>query len=87
MDPILGQVQLFPFGFAPEGWALCNGTMLQVSQNPALFSLIGAIYGGDGRNTFALPNLMNAIPYDNINPYSPVMAYYIAMQGNYPMRP
>lgn len=87
MDPILGQIQLFPFGYAPQGWALCNGAVLQIMQNQALFSLIGVNYGGNGQSTFMLPNLSNAIPYANPNPNSPVMAYYIATTGLYPMRP
>ncbi len=86
MDPILCEIQIFPFGYAPEGWALCNGNILQIRQFQAVFSLLRANYGGDGVNTFALPNLMNAIPYNNVNPNSPMLAYYIAMTGTYPMR-
>lgn len=86
MDPILGQIQIFPFGYAPQGWALCNGAILQMAQNQALFSLIGYTYGGNGSTTFALPDLTKAIPFANPNPNSPVLAYYIATQGLYPMR-
>lgn len=86
MEPILGQIQIFPFGYAPQGWALCNGTMLSVNANQALFSLISYNYGGSG-TTFALPNLMNAIPYANQNPNQPMLAFYIATQGIYPPRP
>ncbi|MFK8161574.1 MAG: phage tail protein [Lewinella sp.] len=55
--PFVGQLQMLPYNFAPRGWALCDGTLLAISQNTALFSLIGTIYGGDGRTTFALPDL------------------------------
>ncbi|MBT8188694.1 MAG: tail fiber protein [Croceitalea sp.] len=57
MDPILGQIQAFGFNFAPAGWAQCNGQLLSIAQNTALFSLLGTIYGGDGETTFALPDL------------------------------
>src|SRR5580704_4426905 len=56
-NPYLGQVELFAFDFAPQGWAPCNGQLLPISQNVALFQLIGKTYGGNGVNTFALPNL------------------------------
>lgn len=55
--PFLGQITIFSFNFAPQGWAMCNGQLLSISQNTALFSLLGTMYGGDGRSTFALPNL------------------------------
>lgn len=55
--PMIGQIQLLPYNFAPRSWAFCNGQLLSISQNTALFSLIGTIYGGDGRTTFALPDL------------------------------
>jgi microcystin-dependent protein len=57
MTPFLGQIQAFGFNFAPRGWARCDGQLLPISQNSALFSLLGTIYGGDGRTTFALPDL------------------------------
>lgn len=56
-DPFLGEISLVPFNFAPRGWAFCDGRLLAVSQYTALYSLIGAVYGGDGHNTFALPDL------------------------------
>jgi len=56
MTPFLGQIQAFGFNFAPRGWAQCNGQLLPISQYNALFSLLGTIYGGDGRTTFALPD-------------------------------
>jgi len=57
MDPFIGQIQAFAFPFAPRGWALCQGQLLPIAQNPALFALIGTTYGGDGRTNFALPDL------------------------------
>ena len=56
-EPFLGEIKFVSFNFAPRGWALCSGQMLPISQNQALFSLLGTTYGGDGRSTFALPNL------------------------------
>jgi microcystin-dependent protein len=56
-DPFLGQISIFSFAFAPKGWAFCNGQILSIAQNTALFSLLGTTYGGDGITTFALPNL------------------------------
>ena len=61
-DPFLGEIRLFPYTFAPRGWALCHGQVLSISQNTALFALIGTIYGGDGRTTFALPDLRGRVP-------------------------
>ena len=60
-DPFLGEIRLFPYTFAPRGWAFCNGQVLPISQNTALFALIGTIYGGDGRTTFALPDLRGRV--------------------------
>ena len=57
MDPFLGSLMCVPFNFAPVGWALCAGQILPISQNTALFSLLGTTYGGDGKSTFALPDL------------------------------
>jgi microcystin-dependent protein len=56
-DPFVAEVRIFPFNFAPKGWAWCMGQLLPISQNTALFSLLGTTYGGDGKSTFALPNL------------------------------
>lgn len=61
-EPFLGQLGLFSFNFAPKGWAMCNGQLLPISQNQALFSLLGTFYGGDGRVNFALPNLQSRCP-------------------------
>jgi microcystin-dependent protein len=60
--PFLGEVRIFAFGFAPRGWALCNGQFLPINQNQALFALLGTMYGGNGQTTFALPNLQGRIP-------------------------
>ncbi len=68
MDPFLGEIRMFGGQFAPRGWADCNGQLLQISQNDALYSLIGTTYGGDGITNFALPDLRSRIP--------------IGMQGN-----
>jgi len=62
MDPFLGEIRILPFTFAPIGWAFCNGQILSISQNTALFSLLGTTYGGDGRSNFALPNLQGNAP-------------------------
>ncbi len=62
MDPFIGQLLLVPYNFAPKGWAFCSGQLLPISQNTALFSLLGTVYGGDGRVTFGLPNLQGRIP-------------------------
>ena len=62
MDPFLGQIVLFAGNFAPRGWALCEGQLLAINQYQALFSLYGTTYGGDGRTTFALPDLRGRAP-------------------------
>jgi len=62
MEPFLAEIRVFPFSYAPNGWALCNGQLLAISSNTALYSLLGTTYGGDGRSTFALPNLQGAVP-------------------------
>ncbi|CAD6875576.1 phage tail protein [Methylomonas fluvii] len=62
MDPILGEIKLFAINIVPKGWAPCNGTLLPIAQNQALYSLLGTYYGGDGRNTFALPDLRGRVP-------------------------
>lgn len=62
MDPIIGQIILVSFDWAPRGWALCNGQLMSISHNSALFSLLGTTYGGDGMNTFALPDLRGRVP-------------------------
>jgi len=61
-EPFLGEIRAVAFNFAPRGWALCNGQLLAIQTNAALFSILGTTYGGDGRTTFALPNLQGATP-------------------------
>jgi microcystin-dependent protein len=61
-DPFVAEIRIFGFNFAPRGWALCDGQLLAISQNTALFSLLGTYYGGDGQITFALPNLQGNLP-------------------------
>lgn len=61
-NPFLGEIRLMAFAFPPTGWALCNGQLLPISQNTALFSLLGTTYGGDGITTFALPDLRGRVP-------------------------
>jgi microcystin-dependent protein len=61
-EPFIGEIRLFSFPFAPHGWAFCNGQLLVIRQNIALFSVLGAIYGGDGQTTFALPNMVERVP-------------------------
>ena len=62
MDPFVGEIRIFAGNFAPKGWAFCNGQLLPISQNTALFSLLGTFYGGDGKSNFALPNLQGNVP-------------------------
>lgn len=80
MDYMLGEIQLFPYGFAPLYWTECDGKIMQISQNQALYSLIGNKFGGDGRTTFAVPDLRNSSPING-------MKYYMAISGIYPQRP
>ncbi len=61
-SPFLGEVRIVSFNFPPKGWALCNGQFLPINQNQGLFSLLGTMYGGDGRVNFALPNLQGRVP-------------------------
>jgi microcystin-dependent protein len=77
MDVFLGSIQLVAFNFAPNGFVLCNGQMMSIGQNAALYSLLGTIYGGDGVTTFALPKLSS--PIEGLN-------FVIATQGLYPPR-
>jgi microcystin-dependent protein len=61
-DQFVGEIRIFAGNFAPTGWAMCNGQLLPISQNTALFALLGTFYGGDGKSTFALPNLQGSVP-------------------------
>jgi microcystin-dependent protein len=62
MDPFVAEIRIFPFNFAPKGWAFCDGQILPLSQNTALFSLLGTTYGGNGKSNFALPDLQGRVP-------------------------
>lgn len=79
MEPFVGQIQLLPYNFAPAGWAFCEGQLLGIRENMALFSLIGTNYGGDGKVNFALPDLKGREP-------DPNMHYCIALTGIFPSR-
>ena len=81
MEAYLGEISLFPYNFAPRGWAACNGAILPISQNQALFSLLGTTFGGDGRTNFALPDLRSKSPFP-----AGVIGYCIAVQGVFPSR-
>jgi microcystin-dependent protein len=61
-DQFLAEIRIFPFNFPPTGWAFCDGQLMPISQNTALFSLLGTVYGGDGKSTFALPDLQGSAP-------------------------
>ena len=75
----LGIVKLFAGTFVPKGWALCDGQLLNINQNTALFSLLGTNFGGDGQTTFGLPDLRKAVP-------APNLIYIICLVGMYPSR-
>lgn len=79
MDPFIGEIELFPYSFAPKGWMACEGQILNIVQYQALFALLGATYGGNGTTTFALPNLLGTEPIPNTK-------YYIAVTGYFPPR-
>ncbi len=66
-EPFLAEIRIMSFGFAPKGWAMCNGQLLPINQNQALFSLLGTTYGGDGRVNFGLPNLQGRTPIHSSN--------------------
>lgn len=68
--PYLGEIRVVSFNFAPKGWALCNGQLLPINQNQAIFSLLGTTYGGNGQTNFALPNLQARIPLHNGNGFT-----------------
>ncbi len=79
MEPFLGEIRLVPYNFAPRGWEFCEGQLIPIASNQVLFALLGATYGGDGKTTFALPNLKGKEP-------SPNMHYCIALSGQFPPR-
>src|SRR5437660_2761890 len=68
--PFLSEIKIMSFGFAPKGWAQCNGQQLPINQNQALFSLFGTTYGGNGQTTFALPNLQGRVPVHQGNGFT-----------------
>jgi microcystin-dependent protein len=80
-DPFIGQITLFPFNFAPEGWADCAGQMLPIQQHTALFSLLGTTYGGDGLRTFALPNLSGRVAVSQGKPAGSASNYILGDRG------
>ena len=79
MDIFLGEIIILPFNFAPKGFILCDGQLLPIAQNPALYSLIGTVFGGNGTTTFALPDYRGKAPAGS--------NYYIAIEGIYPHPP
>jgi microcystin-dependent protein len=79
MEPFIGEIELFPFPFAPLGWMPCEGQLLNLMQNQALFALLGFTYGGNGTTMFALPNLLGTEPIPNTK-------YYIAISGYFPVK-
>jgi microcystin-dependent protein len=80
-EPYVGEVRAMPFGFAPTGWAPCQGQLLSPEGNAALYQLLGTTYGGDGKSTFALPTLAP------VKADRGTLQYCIAIQGVYPPRP
>jgi microcystin-dependent protein len=93
-EPMIGEIRLFGSNFCPRGWAEAAGQMLSISQNTALFSLYGTMYGGDGRSTFALPDMRGRTPVDALgqaatrttNARYTSMRYCVALQGIFPSR-
>jgi microcystin-dependent protein len=79
-DPFVSEIRIFPFNFPPTGWAFCDGQLMPISQNTALFSLLGTYYGGDGKSTFALPDLGARVPV-NQGQGSGLSDYYLGQAG------
>ncbi len=94
LEPFVGEICQYPFNYAPKGWAYCHGQMMPIQSNQALFSLLGTTYGGDGRTTFALPDLRpkdangNVIQLEvgDIHEGKVFIESFIALQGIYPPR-
>ena len=82
-EPFVAEIRIVGFNFAPRGWALCNGQLLPISQNTALFALLGTFYGGDGKSTFALPNFQGSAPV-SVGQSSGGSAYYLGQQAGTP---
>jgi len=85
-DPFLGEITIFTGSFAPRGWVFCEGQMMAIAQNTALFSIVGTSYGGDGKTTFKLPDLRDAEAKLRKDDTTPGPRYIIALQGIYPSR-
>jgi microcystin-dependent protein len=96
-EPFVAEIRVFPFNFTPTGWVSCAGQLLPISEHTALFSLLGTRYGGNGKSTFAVPDLRDRAPMhpgpsapaaasDSKQPYL-TMNYCIALQGIFPQRP
>ena len=79
MDWYMGQIHLFPYTYAPSGWARCEGQIMKIAENQALYSLLGTYFGGNGTTTYALPDLRGKEPVPNLH-------YCIALAGIYPTR-
>ncbi|MBA4850958.1 tail fiber protein [Emticicia sp. BO119] len=79
-EPYIGEITIYGFNFAPRGWAMCNGQLLSIAQNTALFSLLGTTYGGNGQTTFALPNLQGRVPI-HFGQGAGLSPYFIGQQG------
>ena len=82
MEGTIGTIMLFAGNFAPRNWAFCHGQMMNISENPALFAILGTQYGGDGRTTFALPDYQSHAPGEKHDPPH----YIICLNGMYPSR-
>lgn len=80
-DQYVAEIRIFPFNFAPTGWAMCAGQLLPISQNTALFSLLGTFYGGDGKSTFALPNLQGSAALSQGQSSASGTQYFIGEQS------
>jgi len=83
-DPFVAEIRMFAGNFAPKGWATCDGQLLPISQNTALFSLVGTFYGGDGKSTFALPNLQGTVPIGQGQSSASGTQYFIGEQSGTP---
>lgn len=82
-DPYVAEIRVFGFGFAPKGWAFCDGQILPISQNTALFSLLGTNYGGDGKSTFALPNFQGSAAVSQGEGQG-LASYFVGEEGGVP---
>lgn len=95
IEPLVGEICQYPYNFAPKNWAPCHGQLMSIMQNQALFSLLGTTFGGDGRTTFALPDLrpkdtngnVIQVQVGEIYEGRHYMDHYIALNGIYPPRP